>query len=196
MDIEAERREAIFSQLSEAFICIEECSISLLGFEEQLRADIVAISRSENEPWVFAFEVKVPSAKWELKNWLKSLRQAGDYPNCKLTDGRAGPAKGKVINASFLYPGPDLSSWGDQDSQGTRFYRDYDIEPLRGAVLLAQHFKVGTATRCPKTDKFTLRLGTDPVWDSNVGFRKKSANLLSKRRVGSSKRVVSMDFRE
>lgn len=164
----------------------------MMGFEEQLRADVVAISRYKSEPWVLAFEVKVPGQKWELKNWLKSLRQAGDYPNCKLVDGRAGPANGKVINASFLYPGPDLSLWDDQDSQRTRFYRDYDIEPLRGAVLLAQHFKVGMAARDPKTSKLTLRLGTDPVWDSNVGFRKKSADLLSKRRVGSSKRKVSM----
>ena len=150
MDIEAERREAIVSQLGEAFICIEECGISLVGFDKQLRADVVAIHRSESAPWVFAFEVKVQSEKWELKNWLKSLRQAGDYPNCKLADERAGLARGKVINASFLYPAPDLSLWGDQDSQGTRFYRNYDIEPLRGAVLLAQHFKVGTAKKAPK----------------------------------------------
>lgn len=192
MDIEADRRQEVISQVSEAFICIEECCLSLMGFEEQLRADVVAISKSESDPWVLAFEVKMPSQKWELKNWLKSLRQAGDYPNCKLVDERAGPANGRVINASFLYPGPDLSLWDDQDSQHTRFYRDYDIEPLRGAVLLAQHFKVGMAARDPKTSKFILRLGTDPVWDSNVGFRKKSADLLSKRRVGSSKRPVSL----
>ena len=58
----------------------------MVGFEEQLRADVVAISKSENAPWVFAFEVKVPSEKWELKNWLKALRQAGDYPNCNVVD--------------------------------------------------------------------------------------------------------------
>lgn len=196
MDIEAKRREEILSHASDAFYCIEECNISLIGFEERLRADVVAISKSENEPWVLAFEVKEPNRKWELKNWLRSLRQAGNYPNCKVVDERAGAASGKVVNASFLYPGPDLSFWGSQDSQDARFYRDHDIEPLRGAILLAQHFKVGTATRDIKTGKFTLRLGIDPVWDSHAGFRKKSANLLSKRRVGSSKRTVSMDFAE
>ena len=100
MDIEAKRREEILSHLSDAFHCIEECNISLLGFEQRLRADVVAISKSETEPWVLAFEVKEPGEKWELKNWLKSLRQAGDYPNCKLSDERAANASGKVVNAS------------------------------------------------------------------------------------------------
>lgn len=196
MDIEATRRREILAHINDAFDCIEECSISLLGFEERLRADVVAISKSETEPCILAFEVKEPSDKWELKNWLKALRQAGDYPNCQVTDRRSGAAFGKIINASFLYPGPDLSFWGRQDSQGGRFYRDYDIEPLRGAVLLAQHFKVGTAMQDTRTGKFTLRLGTDPIWDSNAGFRKKSKNLLSKRRVGSLKREVSIKSQE
>ncbi|MFG1416733.1 hypothetical protein V5F38_01060 [Xanthobacter sp. V0B-10] len=196
MDIEASRRKEILAHLTESFDCIEECRISLLGFEERLRADVVAISKSETDPWILAFEVKEPNDKWELKNWLKALRQAGEYPNCKVTDGRAGAAYGKVINASFLYPGPELSPWGSQDSQGGRFYRDYDIKPLSGAILLAQHFKVGTAKRDTKTGKFTLRLGTDPIWDRNEGFRKKSSNLLSKRRVGSLKKTVSIESRE
>lgn len=195
MDIEATRRQEVMAYIGEAFYCIEECSITLVGFEEKLRADIVAVSKSATAPWILAFEVKEPTEIWELKNWLKSLRQAGDYPNCKVTDNRAGAASGEFINASFLYPGPDLSSWGIQDSRGSRFYRDYDIEPLRGAVFLAQHFKVGLARRDAKTGKFTLRLGTDPVWDSSTGFRRKSRNLLGTRRVGSLKRKVPVGFR-
>lgn len=113
-----------------------------------------------------------------------------------MTDRRSGSALGKIINAPFLYPGPDLSPWGSQDSRGGRFYRDYDVEPLRGAVLLAQHFKVGIAMRDTRTGKFTLRLGTDPVWDINAGFKRKSENLLSKRRIDSLKRSVFIASQE
>tara|TARA_R100000935_G_scaffold36463_2_gene57473 strand:- start:722 stop:1312 length:591 start_codon:yes stop_codon:yes gene_type:complete len=194
MDIEATRRKEVIAYIDDTFHCIEECSIALVGFQEKLRADIVAVSKSEIDPWILAFEVKEPTEKWELKYWLKSLRQAGDYPNCIVTDERAGSASGRIINASFLYPGPDLASWGYQDSRSARFYRDYDIDPLRGAILLAQHFKVGVARRDATTDKFTLSLGTDPVWDSSKGFRKKSESLLAKRRVGSMKRTVSVGF--
>lgn len=76
MDIEATRRREILAHLDDAFDCIEECSISLLGFEECLRADVVAISKSETDPCILALEVKEPSEKSELKNWLKALRQA------------------------------------------------------------------------------------------------------------------------
>jgi len=191
MDIEALRRKEVIDNISGAFQCIEECSIALMGFEENLRADIVAISKSSDHTFILAFEVKEPTGKWELKHWLKALRQAGNYPNCRITDHRAGSACGAIINASFLYPGPNLLPWKDQDSQLTRFYRNYDVESLRGAVLLAQHFKVGIAYLEAKPDKFTLKLGTDPVWDSSKGFRVKSENLLRKRSVGSSKREIS-----
>lgn len=165
----------------------------MIGFDQALRADVVAFSRSETQPWTLAIEVKEPTVKWELKNWIKAIGQAGNYPNCVVSDARAGPANGTLINASFLYPGPDVTPWKDQDSRSTRFYRDYDREPIRGAVLLAQHFKVGTASCDSRNGRFSLRLGTDPVWDSRLGFRKKSASLLEKRRIGSSKRLIATD---
>jgi hypothetical protein len=191
MDIEALRRKEVIDNIGGTFQCIEECSITLVGFEESLRADIVAISKSADHTFIFAFEVKEPTGKWELKHWLKALRQAGNYPNCRVTDERAGSACGAIINASFLYPGPNIFPWNDQDSQLTRFYRNYDVEPLRGAVFLAQHFKVGIAYLEADSDRLTLKLGTDPVWDSSKGFRVKSEDLLRKRSIGSTKREIS-----
>jgi hypothetical protein len=190
MDIEKGKRMELISHLGDSFNCVEECQINLIGFDEVLRADVIAFSQIETEPWTLAFEVKEPTGKWEFKNWTKAMRQAGNYPNCIVSDERAGLANGNLINASFLYPGPDMVPWMDPDSQNTRFYRNYDLEPLRGAVLLAQHFKVGTVNYDNKNGRLSLKLGTDPVWDSRLGFRKKSAGLLAKRRIGSSKRLV------
>lgn len=190
MDIEASRRRELISQIESQFHCIEECGLTLAGFDEHLRADVVAISKLSSEPWILAFEIKEPNQKWELKNWLKAIKQAADYPNCKLTDERAGSVARRIINASFLYPGPNLSPWIGSDTQRNRFYREYDLEPLRGAILLAQHFRVGWVNNEPKANKFSLKIGTDPVWDSKLGFRKKSAGLLIKRRIGSSKRAI------
>lgn len=193
MDIEKTKRAEVISRLGASFQCVEECQIRLIGFDQALRADVVAFSCSSTLPCTLAVEVKEPTAKWELKNWIKAIGQAGNYPNCIVSDVRAGPANGTLINASFLYPKPDLTPWKDRDSQSNRFYRDCDREPLRGAFLLAQHFKVGTANWDNKTGKFSLKLGTDPVWDSRTGFRKKSASLLEKRLIGSSKRLIASD---
>lgn len=179
------------SRLDASFRCVEECQVELIGFNQTLRADVVAFARDATQSWALAVEVKEPSGKWELKNWIKAFGQAGNYPNCIVSDARAGPANGTLINASFLYPGPDMTPWNGRDLQGTRFYRDYDREPLRGAVLLAQHFNVGTANLDSNNGRFSLKLGTDPVWDSRLGFRQKSAGLLAKRRIGSSKRLIS-----
>jgi len=190
MDIEASARKKLISLLADSFDCIEECQLNLVGFDEALRADIVALSKSEADPWILAFEVKVPTEKWELKQWLNALRQAGNYPNCRVVDERARSANGGLINASFIYPEPNLSRWGERDSQSSRFYRSHDIEPLRGAILLAQHFKVGTTNYVSKRNKFSLKLGTDPIWDNSSGFRKKSASLLVQRKIGSTKRSV------
>ena len=193
LDIEQEKRKQLISYLGDSYHCLEECRLGLMGFNEILRADVVAFSKCETEPWTLAFEVKVPTHKWELKHWLNALRQAGNYPNCTVIDERAGSAAGSLIDASFIYPGPDLGHWKDENSQDNRFYRDHDIEPLRGAILLAQHFKVGTANYDPRANKFSLKLGTDPIWDTRSGFRKKSKNLLAKRKIGSLKRSVRED---
>lgn len=190
MDIEKTKRTEVISRLGACFQCIEECRVELVGFNQALRADVVAFSRDKTQPWTLAIEVKEPTGKWEFKNWIKAISQAGNYPNCIVSDARAGSANGRLIDASFLYPGPDMTRWKGRDLQSTRFYRDYDREPIRGAVLLAQHFKVGTADYDSTNDRFSLKLGTDPVWDSRLGFRKKSAGLLAKRRIGSSKRLI------
>lgn len=190
MDIEASAREEIVSHLGNDFDCIEECRLNLVGFDEALRADVVAFSRSEVDPWILAFEVKVPSGKWELKHWLNALRQTGNYPNCHVVDERAHLTHGCLINASFIYPEPNMRPWDDQASQNTRFYRSHDIDPLRGAILLAQHFKVGTANYDSNRNKFSLKLGADPIWDSKQGFRMKSRSLLARRKIGSTKRSI------
>lgn len=191
MDIEKARRKELISKLNGNFYCIEECELKLVGFDEILRADVVAVSQSEDDAWILAFEVKEPTGRWELKNWTKALKQAGDYPNCIVTDKRAGHAVGKLVSASFIFPGPDLLPWDHEASQETRFYRKYDAQPLYGAIILAQLFKVGIAQHDRKNGKLSLKFGTDPVWDNRLGFRKKAEGLLERRRVGSTKRKVA-----
>ncbi len=190
MDIEKRRREELVSLLSDSFFCIEECRVTLVGFCEDLRIDVAAFSKSKAEPWVLAFEVKEPTRKWELKNWLNLIRQAGNYPNCRVSDERAGSFSGRLINASFIYPSPDFSNWTASDSQANRFYREHDAQPIRGAILLAQHFKVGTAYLNQSKKLISLKLGTDPVWNNSQGFRSKSKSLLENRRIGSVRRNV------
>ena len=91
-----------------------------------------------------------------------------------MTDKRAGHAVGKLVSASFIFPGPDLLPWDHEASQETRFYRKYDAQPLYGAIILAQLFKVGIAQHDRKNGKLSLKFGTDPVWDNRLGFRKKA----------------------
>lgn len=128
---------------------------------------------------------------WEFKNWIRAFRQAADYPNCQVADERAGRANGLLVNAAFLYPGPDLSSWDAEASQVNRFYPEDDREPLRGAFLLAQHFRVGSVVLHPRKDRVSFNLGTDPIWDNRSGFRSKAPGLLNKRPVGSTKRRIT-----
>lgn len=78
MDIEASRRKENLASIGDTFRCIEACEVAMVGFEEKLMADRVAVSKSAIDPWLFAFEVKEPTDRWELKNWLRSIRQAGD----------------------------------------------------------------------------------------------------------------------
>ncbi|WP_306132990.1 hypothetical protein [Roseivivax marinus] len=191
MDIEREKREELISVLEGNFVCFEECRLKLAGFDQYLRTDVLAVPRYGNDRWIFAFEVKVPTVKWEFKTWIRALRQAADYPNCHVADERAGTANGSLVNATFLYPGLDLRGWDDEASLENRFYREHDREPLRGAFLFAQHFRVGSVAIKPRNGQVSLKLGTDPVWDSRSDFRSKAPGLLAKRPVGSSKRSTT-----
>lgn len=166
--------------------------MQLLGFQEAVRADIVAITRHLSDPWILAFEVKEPSPKWELKNWLAAFAQAGAYPNCYLNDKRAGEQNGFLVNAAFVYPEPNLEPWGHLDRREARFFRQHDFAEIRGAKLLAQYFKVGVVSSKDGARKVSLVLGTDSVWDSRDGFRQKASTRLGRRKIGSMNRAVGI----
>jgi hypothetical protein len=190
IDIEKSYRRSLISLLEPHFDCIEECNLKWLVAPEIVRADVVAISREGSEPWVFAFEVKKPTGKWELKNWLAAFAQAGIYPNCCIRDHRAERVDGRLINAAFLYPAPDITPWAEGSSQGNRFYRKDDREGIRGAQLLAQHFRTGMVRIEPQNGRCSLVLGTDRVWDNHEAFGSKSHSILSARKIGASKRRI------
>jgi hypothetical protein len=187
MDIEQKPRQRLVDSLERDFICLEECNVRPAVFPNSvIRADVLAFARREPQNLLFAFEIKVPTAKWEFKDWIGLIKQASSYSDATIDDKRA-PAwtQNQKIQCSFIYPEPTLSPWNECDSQQNRFYRDYDRDPIRGALLLSQHFQVGCVGVSESDGRHYLKLGTDTLWTQRAGFRPKVDSRPFSRRIGS-----------
>lgn len=187
MDIEKPLRELLVQTLSSDFDCYQECHLKHAIFDKVIRADVVAISKDINANFILAFEVKVPNSKWEFKHWNAAIAQAADYPFATIEDQNL-PEEciGRTVDCAFVFPRPDLSPCKNDEDQESKLMRSGDAELVRGALLLAQHMRVGTGEiRQEKRRLLSLRLGTDTLWQSNEGFRPKAKQKFSFKRVGS-----------
>lgn len=186
MDVELENRDALIKSLGDSFHCYEECQLRhAVHRENRIRADVVAFTKLADKDVAFAFEVKVPNAKWELKNWLSAFKQASDYVDAVFCDERiSSQLKRAPILCSFVFPAPNFRPWAEGDTSEDRHMREYELENVRGAMLLAQHFMVGISEK-ETSGKLRLKLGTDTIWRSGEGFRPKALPRLYHRRVGS-----------
>lgn len=190
MDLEKKHRLCVISALQKDFVCYEEVELLHAKFGNQrLRADVVAFAKSGNRTLSLAIEVKSPNAKWELKNWISLIVQASDYVDSSVIDSKVSPEYlGQRIHCACIFPSPNLAPWTSTDQQNARMFREWDLEQISGALLLAQHFKVG---RLELDDhnlrRMRLRLGTDTIWLENEGFRPKAFKIPFLRRIGSRK---------
>ena len=164
MDIEREDRSRWIDILSQDFYCFEEINVRDAIFDQELRADIVCVPKKGCQ-FAIVIEVKKPTFKWELSDWIDVLRQSASYcfsevdcPDCELLHK-------KRVLGTFVWPSP-MSCLRQRPPQ---FMRDYDPPEVRGAFLLAQHLGVGGCFE--QNGKFGLELGTEKLWNSHEGFK-------------------------
>lgn len=187
-DYEAETRRELIELLSPHFFCKEEVMLENALFVRRVRADVIASPKeSKYSGLTFAFEVKVPKQNWELKNWLHATKQASDYVWGQIVDETSVFASRRV-NAAFVYPGPNLLAWANDNFKNERFFRDYDVQPLRGVFDLALHFRVGTARlSAARSSSLELKFSTNRIWSAQNGFSVHADNLLmGPQRLGSA----------
>lgn len=192
MDIEKPNELRLKNALATHFDCYEECTLRHPHFDDEvIRADLVAVGDYEGAEIVFAFEVKLPTEKWELKNWLATIKQATDYVHAPVIDPRLSAAPKQLkVHCSFVFPPPDLSPWQTNDSQQNRHYRDYDASEIAGAFLLAQHFKVGSVRfHQDRLKRLSINLGTDTLWKEGEGFRPKAKTRTFLHRIGTKRTI-------
>jgi hypothetical protein len=191
LDYEREQRDRLKRLLGDAFVCFEEVQLAHPILDAKVRADLIALPvEPDFSHLAFAFEVKIPKSDWEFKDWTATIKQASSYVWARV-DAQNSPTvpNGRVVSAAFIFPAPYLGSTISHDEHIHPCYRDYDREPLRGALDLAIHFRVGSARIDRNTNSLIeLRMGSNSLWTSRSGFKAQARNLLlGKQRIGSRK---------
>lgn len=187
-DLEAEVRRQLMSYLEPEFVCSEEISLRCETGGYRVRADVVAIPRSEEFQGItLAFEVKFPKANWELKNWISALKQASDYVGATVVPNCCRLFQDRKIDAAFVYPFPSLVPSNIIGNDAKCPLRPYDFEPLRGALDLGALFRVGAARIVLKPKStIELRFGPNRIWSGIGGYSQHAWNtLLGKRHIGA-----------
>ena len=190
MDVERFRRTELIERLNSEFECFQEVWLRpILQSEKRVRADVVAVPRSEDlSNIIIAFEVKEPRQEQNFVKWTKAFRQAYDYVDAVVDDPvRAPPIAGLRVACAFVYPSPSYQPPGSTNVT-SRFLRPGHEAAMAGVIHLALQFRVGIANIDEKS-RLILSFGPNTIWQERLGFLNFNMGLVTGTRPLGSRRI-------
>lgn len=200
-DNEPEAKAELIKWLSPHFHLFEEVTVSHGTFPQvRIRPDIVAVAKDpRHSDFAIAFEVK-SSKHFGSSERVKMFKQASDYVLAKVeydsSRQELAPIVGKVIAASFVFPGVEpwsyMDAWeGMTKDEVIALVRRSDIFAM---AHLAGYLRVGHVVFDERRSGMFLALlfGGNEVFVTDRGWRTDARNmLLGKRQIGSTRKKIS-----